>query len=87
MRCPQCGKELESGMIYAAPTAGNLVWTSGPGPRPLRRPKDALRLCPVGEDPNESPLAPKALSTTHFYHGSMLCRACGLVVIPYQVNE
>lgn len=69
MKCPKCGGEMESGTMY---TQKYPFWTQQEKTPVLRFPKDMVRL----KDPRDDFLS-------HNFPGTMLCRACKIVVFQY----
>ena len=80
MNCPQCGNEMESGFMQ---THHHPSWTQQEGPAIFRSPRDLALLVP----PDEPPDAEKGmdLQVWHQYAGTMLCRSCGLAVVPCRI--
>jgi len=77
MNCPNCGKEMETGGVY---THKYITWyTDAP---------------PVFRVSKENIIRPRGDTSTgcfglpgHSYPQCCRCRACGLILIPYQQNE
>lgn len=76
MKCPECGKEMESGTMY---TGKYPYWTQQENTPVFRTPKDMVLLREQGDD-----------STGHFdgfpfheFPETMVCRTCKIVVFQY----
>lgn len=76
MKCPKCGKEMESGTMYVEKYA---YWTQQEKPPVFRSPKDRVLLREPGDDStdrlDEFPF--------HGFPGTMLCRTCKITVFQY----
>ncbi|MEA4932469.1 MAG: PF20097 family protein [Lawsonibacter sp.] len=79
MNCPNCGKEMASGTMYADKYP---YWTQQKNLPVFRTPKDMVMLRPLGDTSTETLSFP-----FHDYPNTMLCRGCGIVVFPYQIKE
>lgn len=70
MNCPECGREMESGIMKKFP-----YWTQQEKPPVFRAPKDMVFLREPGDDSTgrfeEVPF--------HDFSGAMLCRTCKIV--------
>ena len=77
MHCPNCGKPMESGTMYADKYP---YWTQQKNLPVFRTPKDKVMLRPLGDTSSGNFSFP-----FHDYPDAMLCRACGIVCFPYQL--
>ena len=80
MKCPNCGNEMETGVLR---TDKYPCWTQQKELPIFRKPKDLVTLRPVDDE------AVSLLTRDPFpeYPEAMLCRGCGLAAFPCKVMK